>query len=279
MLVEIAIGDAYGAGFEYAPASWIQQWNTGSSYVDHPWHRQGPGRYTDDTQMSIAITEAIVSGEPWTPDMLAARFVDAFRRDPRTGYSKERYQLLQEVQDGQEYLQRVRTDTDTSGAAMRAGPIGVFPTVAAVREHAALQAAVTHDTPGGIQAAVAAALAAHYFLYRLGPKRQLGQFLAEIVPGPWEQPWSGRVGAQGLMSVHAAVAALMGSARMSDLLRTCVAFSGDTDTVAAIALGAGSCAEEIEQDLSADLYRQLEDGPYGRRFLEQLDERLMALVT
>ena len=31
-------------------------------------------KYTDDTQMYLAIAEAIVSGKPWTPPLLAERF-------------------------------------------------------------------------------------------------------------------------------------------------------------------------------------------------------------
>ena len=41
--------------------------------------------------------------------------------------------------------------------------------------------------------------------------------------------------------------------RLSDLLKVCVAYTGDVDTVAAIALGAGSCSEEMEHDLPAHL--------------------------
>lgn len=46
---------------------------------------------TDDTQMSLAIAEAIVSREPWTPELLAAKFVKAFKRDRRVGYASKLY--------------------------------------------------------------------------------------------------------------------------------------------------------------------------------------------
>ncbi|MCW3097226.1 MAG: ADP-ribosylglycohydrolase [Chthonomonadaceae bacterium] len=85
MLLEITIGDAYGAGFEYVSAAVIREHNDLSGYIQHPRHGTQPGQYTDDTQMSIAIAEAIVSGEEWTPVMLADRFVTAFKRDPREG--------------------------------------------------------------------------------------------------------------------------------------------------------------------------------------------------
>src|SRR5262249_14680532 len=52
----------------------------------------------------------------------------------------------------------------------------------------------THDTSEGTNAAIAAALMSHYFLYRLGKKAELGKFLASMVPGPWAGQWQGKVG-------------------------------------------------------------------------------------
>jgi ADP-ribosylglycohydrolase len=277
MLVELAVGDAYGAGFEFAPRELIRGHNTATSYVQHPCHGIAPGRYTDDTQMSLAIAELLVAGGPWTALALADKFVEVFRRDPRPGYSRRFYPFLQEVASGAELLARIDPVSDTSGSAMRAPPLGVLPTVKAVKEHAGAQAAVTHNTPAGIHAAQASALTAHYFLYRLGPQRDLGVFLESQVPGTWAKPWRGEVGTKGWMCVRAAVTALMRRGRLSDLLGDCIAFSGDVDTVAAIALAAASVAEEYEADLPAELLSGLENGPYGRDYLTALDRRLLAL--
>jgi ADP-ribosyl-[dinitrogen reductase] hydrolase len=132
MLLELAVGDAYGAAFEYAPIDLIRQHNTVSYYSKHPRHPLPAGCYTDDTQMSIAVTEAILSGERWTPRLLAHHFVQAFRRDPREGYAAGFYKLLCELQDGDDLLARIRPDSDKSGASMRAAPLGVFPTIGEV---------------------------------------------------------------------------------------------------------------------------------------------------
>jgi ADP-ribosylglycohydrolase len=132
MLVELAIGDAYGAGFEYAADQIVRAKNDLSAYIQHPRHNIRPGCYTDDTQMSVAVAEAIVSDEPWTPEALAQRFVTAFQRDPREGYASSFYAFLQEVPDGAEFLARIRPDSDKSGVAMRAGPIGVYHPIAEV---------------------------------------------------------------------------------------------------------------------------------------------------
>src|SRR5204863_8841314 len=108
--------------------------------------------------------EAIVSNEPWTADLLARKFVEAFQRDPRQGYASGFYSFLLHVRDGQQFLREIRPNSTKSGAAMRAAPIGVYATIPLVIEHCALQAALTHNTAEGINAALATALMSHFFL-------------------------------------------------------------------------------------------------------------------
>lgn len=279
MLVELAIGDAYGAGFEYVPKSTVRAHNDLSGYRAHPKHRITPGNYTDDTQMSLAIAEALVDGADWTPLELSTRFVDVFTRDPREGYASGFHAFLRSVGSGARFLAEIRPDSAKSGAAMRAGPVGVLPDLDEVLERTRIQAAITHDTPEGIAAACAAALMTHYFLYGLGSRADLGHFLAEHVPGDWATPWYGPVGAPGWMSVRAAVTAIRDAESLRDLLRRCVAVTGDVDTVATIALAAGSCATDLPGDLPDVLVAGLESGPFGRPYLAALDQRLMALVV
>lgn len=276
MLLELAIGDAYGAGFEYAEPEIVESQNNLSSYVQHPRHQLKPGSYTDDTQMSIAIAETIISQQPWTPEVLASRFVATFKRDQREGYASRFYNFLLQVQDGHEFLSAINWTSDKSGAAMRAAPMGVFPTVEQVIQAATIQAAITHNTPDGINAAIAAALMSHYFIYKLGQKSELGKFLESHVSGEWSKPWTGKVKSQGWMSVTAAITAVMRNNSMSELLKDCVAFTGDVDTVGAIALAAASCSQEITQDLPDHLISGLENQAYGRDYLITLDQQLMS---
>lgn len=278
MILELAIGDAYGAGFEYsshtpprAPAD--------ARYVQHPTHKgTRPGMYTDDTQMSLAVAELLVEGGRWTPANLADKFIGCFHRDPREGYAGSFYRFLCDTTSGEDFLANIRPHSDKSGAAMRAGPIGVRGTIGTVLEDARAQARLTHDTPDGIAAAQAAALATHYFLYDLGPKCALGRFLEQLVPGSWSVPWEGKVGSKGWMSVRAAVTAVCRNDSLGELLLDCVRFRGDVDTVATIALAAASCSAEYARDLPEALVGGLENGTYGRDYLRDLDRRLLALA-
>ncbi|GLW94166.1 ADP-ribosylglycohydrolase family protein [Actinokineospora globicatena] len=272
MLLELAVGDAYGAGFEYADPGFVAEFNDGATYRQHPKHTDlRPGQYTDDTQMTLAVAELMVDGALWTPEVLAEKFVAVFHRDPRAGYASRFHALLSEVHTGAELLDRLRPESDKSGAAMRATPIGLLPTVGDVLFHAEVQARVTHDTPAGIASAQAAALAAHYCHRDLGPLTGVGHWISSVLDDDWASPWTGPVGSKGAMSVRAALTA-MGAGGLTDILRACVAFTGDVDTVATVALGAASLA--VPSDLPASLVDGLEDREYGRAYLTELDARL-----
>ena len=279
MLLELAIADAYGAGFEYANDAFVLEHNNLSGYVRHPRFNIEPGYYTDDTQMSIAIAETLVFRQPWTREVLANSFVTAFKRDPREGYAKGFYQFLQTIENGEQFLDRISGDSDKSGAAMRASPLGVLPTVKDVVKASIVHAAITHNTPEGINAAIASALMSHYFIYRLGKKNHLGEFLETHVVGEWSQPWQGKVKSKGWMSVRAAITAVVNNDSLSHLLKDCIAFTGDVDTVAAIALAAATCSFEYSQDIPQQLIDNLEDNRYGKHYLVALDKKLMNLVS
>lgn len=287
MLLETAVGDAYGFGFEYADVN--LPFNTLSGYLKHPTYGASliPGQYTDDTQMSLALAETLI--EPGDALLskyeLAKKFYECFDRDRRDGYARHFQKLLEEVKDGEELFLRLRPDSDKSGGAMRAGPLGILQSPQTVAFAASLQASVTHDTVDGRGAAAAAALMTHYFLYERGPKKDLGRWLNHWVGSQtsckvdWNEPWAGRVLAQGWMSVRAAITAITEHDGLAAILKASVAYSGDVDTVGAIAMSAASCSKEIAKDLPEVLINGLENGKYGREYLKKVDVRLMEKMT
>jgi ADP-ribosyl-[dinitrogen reductase] hydrolase len=273
MLLEIVAGDTYGMAFEYASPSFVCTHNSVEKYVQRG--RRKSNRYGDDAQMSIATAEIIVNDLHWTKETCADRYVDVFKRDPRTGYASGFYGLLTSVQNGTELLEKISPISDKSGAAMRASLIGLYPEISKVISYAGKQATVTHNTPDGISAAIASALMFHYFAYGVGEKADLPGFLQTYVDGQfWSQPYIGAVGAKGWMSVRAAITAIVSNRTMKDILQASIAYTGDVDTVAAIAMGAASMSPDIEQNLPTFLFDDMERGPYGYDFIVELDARL-----
>ena len=97
LLTYAAIGDAYGAGFEFVDPSTVQQENTLQCYRQHQKHTEiRPGMYTDDTQMSLAVAECMLNN-CFSREGLADAFVRGFKRDERAGYAGGFFAFLQSI--------------------------------------------------------------------------------------------------------------------------------------------------------------------------------------
>ena len=277
-LVYGAIGDAYGFGFEFAPADFVATHNQ-LKYLGNPYWQTAPGHYSDDTQMQLALAELLLLEQSWTELAVADAFVTTFKRDPRPGYAKRFYGLLQEISSGRELLDRISTPSERNGAAMRAPVLGLLPDKAEVIAKATLQARITHNSPGGVDSAVASALMGHFFTYQLGEKASLPDFLGQDLPGyDWHALWQGEVPCHGISTVQAALTAILSTDNHADLLRHCIAYTGDVDSVATIALAAASGSPAFTRNLTASLWSGLENAAFGRDALREIESRLLNAI-
>lgn len=279
MFLEAAIGDAYGAGFEYVSTGIVRLHGPKLAYRQHPkWKTLKPGRYTDDTQMSIALAELALSKDLFNHYNWAKYVLDTFKRDPRAGYSQGFYDILNKVSSETELLQALWPHSTKNGGAMRAWVLGLIQDTGEVIDRAMFQASLTHATWDGMNSAAASALLTHYFYHGVGIKANVGDWIRSslnIDKGFLSSAWKRPVGALGWDAVSAAVTAVTQGKSMTEVLKRCIAFTGDVDTVATIALAAASCSPEIKQDLPDSLIEGLENGTYGRDYLRQLDQRLL----
>lgn len=276
MLLHAAIGDAYGSGYEFAP-EWVFEKNTLQSYLIHADASGYFNRYTDDTQMAIGITELLVEKADWTPLNIAQKFVDVFKRDIRVGYAGRFYEFLKMVQDGAEFLEKIKPHSERNGASMRAFPIGILTTEKEVLEKAEIQARVTHNTDEGVFSAQLVALSAHYFLYKKGTRKDLENYVKSYLPIDWDFAWEGKVLMQGRQGILAALAAIRKYDKLSGVLMESIDYQGDVDTVATLSMAIGSVCEEVENDLPGWCFRDLENGEFGRNFIEKLNNDLLRL--
>jgi len=275
MLLEIAIGDAYGSGFEFAPREKILRANDGVHYEAH---EKGipAGRYTDDTQMSVAVSELLLAQAEPDADACADAFLATFRRDPRPGYSTHFMALLESVATGAELRGRLAPGSRRNGAAMRSVPLALIEDVDRLERIAHVQASVTHDSPEGRLSSFAVGLMGHALLHEAAPVAALPRIVLARTGFALRADWRDEVACDAIETLHAVNTALQRHRGMAALLRDCAAFGGDVDTVGAIALGLASLAAEYANDLPQALHDGLEDGPYGRSWLRALDERLAA---
>jgi ADP-ribosylglycohydrolase len=280
MLLEMAIGDAFGAAFEFVTPQAQKEAgliNDGRTFQNNPQIPIGGGRYTDDTQMALAMAEQMVHGVPLTRELFFEKVFNTFHRDPREGYGTKTGNILRISKDPDDFQFRMSGEevSSRSGAAMRSGPFGLYSSTTEVIELSTRQASFTHDTEEGREGAKAVALMTHYFAYDLGPKARLGAFLEDLTDVyAWNSPWESWVSYYAHPVVSAAITAVTNSRSMTEVFKNSVAFGGDVDTVAAIASFAASLSPEIENDIDLNLYDMLEDGPFGSRYLTTIDEQL-----
>ncbi len=284
MLVRIAQGDACGIATEFIALPEHQAAKETAmrldAYCQHPtFAGVRPGQYTDDTQMTIAVAEVLLADGPPTRERFADAFVDCFKRDPRQGYAPRFQTFLETIGSGSELLSAIRADSDKNGAAMRAVPIGVLPTIDEVREVATVQARVTHDTEGGITSSVAVALMSHYALWTDAPLRELRAWLKTHLPRVPDDAWPGDPvdGSDlGFKTAMAVLTLVESKSSLLEIARTGIDWGGDTDSVVSIAWGIAST--RMREPLPRFFDDDLERGPYGREFLAKLGEKLMRVT-
>jgi len=275
MILEGCIGDTYGAGFEFATREIIVEKNNLTEYIPHPNFKSVFKKYTDDTQMALALTELILEGVDWTPVTIADKFVNVFKRDPREGYASRFYKLLNEVTNGKELLQFIEPQSIRNGAAMRAYPLGILSDLNELKEKSKIQASITHNTHQGIISSEAIALMSFYTFHKKGSLFDLGDFLSYQQGINWSKNWTGEVQIDGLQTVEAVLTILSNHpTTMSEILIQSVDFGGDVDTVASLTMAIASNSQEVENDLPSWLYDDLENGVYGKDYIMSIDEKI-----
>jgi ADP-ribosylglycohydrolase len=278
MLLEIAVGDAYGSCYEWCD-KWIIRNKNKLHYItleENP-SLIKPGNYTDDTQMTLGVAEFMLEDKKWDHYGLAEKFTECFHRDPRRGYAPGFYLFLLDHKNGADFVRDIKGNSNRSGAAMRAAPLGLIENIDELKAKSAIQSTLTHNTQEGRDSALCAALMTHYFRFNLGGKKDLPGWLNQFVNinlGILEKHKT-HIPVEGWPCVIAALDAILRSDSLSEVLVNSVNFAGDTDTICAIAMGPASFCKEIKQDLPQNLVDGLENGEYGRDYIIELDKKLM----
>lgn len=220
------IGDIVGSPFEFANVTTFRNKSLFSSVCE----------FTDDTICTIAVADALLSGEP---------FGEALRRwclkypNPKGGY-------------GGSFNAWLHSDCPMpynswgNGAAMRVSPCGwAFGSEAETLRAAIASASPTHNHVEGIIGASVVACA----IFRLRTER-LPSFIsgsvADLVECSYGEDWAINLPARGVFDetcqgcVPLAFRICMDSADFESALRHAVVYGGDSDTLCAIV---GSLAE------------------------------------
>jgi len=272
MIIEAAIGDAYGAGFEFRKEEFIKANNTLTAYHSHGLYTEIYKKYTDDTQMAIAIAELLLEEEDWTQEKVADKFVEVFHRDIRRGYSNRVYDALYSSKTGKDFLKTINDQSSGNGAAMRAYTLGYIRDIDQLKAFVEIQAKTSHDTQEGITGALRIALAVHYYLYV--NEGSLIEFLDETIQEKGNYQIVSPIDMHSYPTTNAVIPLVIAATSMRSCLQKGIDYGGDTDTVAEMSMAILSVKRGVVNDLPSFLYDELENGKYGRDYLVTLDRRL-----
>ena len=287
-LLRIAQADAYCLPFEYvSEAEYPDLFRAGrafTEYLQHPTYLAiEPGRYTDDTAMSIGVAELLLERDPEdvpTAEEFADKFVAVHQRDPRQGYSRYLQTAIDAATSGADLITRLGDRASIrNGAAMRAVPLGLLPSKALIAQWADASARCTHNTARAVRSATMVGYAA-FDAYHNGrfPAVPRASTLLRRAVSPMVDPQ--RVGL-GMLTYYAATSvaahtvAAAAQPRMRTLVRYVIDMGGDTDSVAAVAAGLAALHTSFA-DTPEWMEAQLEpDSDYGPAFLRDLSVQLL----
>lgn len=275
MIIEAAIGDAYGAGFEFRDLNFISKNNNLKKYFHHGLYTEIYKQYTDDTQMAIAIAELLLEDEDWTPEKVGDKFVEVFHRDKRRGYSGRVYNALSESRNGKEFLKNINNESSGNGAAMRAYTLGYIKDLDKLKDLVTIQAKTTHNTHEGITGALRIALAVHYYIY-VYEKLDISliQFINRTIGEIGNYQITSPIDMHSFPTTNAVIPLVSEARSLSECLLKGISYGGDTDTVAELSMAILSVKKDCTNDLPDFLMDQIENGKYGRDYLISLDEKL-----
>jgi len=287
-----AVADALAAPFEGMPA-------------DAVYHEFGPIRnilktppqdtltYTDDTQMTIAVAEALIADGEIRQDTLAARFADNY--DPARGYGPSARHVIEAMRDGRDWRDLAANllpgGSFGNGAAMRVAPVALLFHANEDRllEQAVLSALPTHTHPLGIEGAQMLALAIAYAIRT--PKFDRAEFYDHLRSHAASEEFDhqlrhasrltqndtlGRLG--NTLAAHQSVVTSIACFALNpdsfeQTICRAIAQGGDVDTLAAMAAAISGARLGIAA-VPKHLIQKLENGPKGRAYITTLAHRL-----
>ena len=289
-LLGLAIGDALGATYEGEPASFIySRYPSPQELFDRDQDVLG---YSDDTQMTIGVAEALIEDGEIRAETLCRKFV--WNYVPARGYGRGARRILDAMEEGRDYVAAAEEvfpgGSYGNGAAMRVAPLGLLfgDDPQKLSEQVVLQSEVTHRHPLGIEGAqiIACAVATALDTEQVNTRAFVDLIRPACTQEPFVQRWERmselppqRIaelgnGIEAIESVMTAVACfLTWPDSYVDAVGNAILLGGDTDTIAAMTGAISGAYLGIEAIPSATLAKLENDGK-GRDYLFALADRL-----
>ncbi len=188
ILIGIAIGDAFGAGIEFQDRNWIRENVDFSCFVNardqicvgenqkelftknyKAWD------YTDDTEMTIGLMKALMSGNSFTEDLLIDSWKSEYEKGKtEKGYGRNGHGSMSWFFSAEKTIEEIRSFQSNrknpgNAPAMRSVPLG-FISEELINEYASINASSTHPNINAILSSQCIARATEFLLKKNGDK-------------------------------------------------------------------------------------------------------------
>lgn len=235
----LAVGDALGATVEFMTAREIvARFNVHNQIIGGGWLRLRPGRVTDDTEMALALGNALMASNGWNLKAVADSFATWMRGGPIDIGNTCRRGIAHYLTTGQ-LVAPLAEESCGNGAAMRH-----LPTVLASLGSEELtvrrsveQGRITHNHPVS-DAATAALARMTRRLVLEGTQAPCSGMAAELIaqfPQFAFRPWPGRTSGYVVDTVQTVWDAFFNTCTFEDCVVRAVNRGGDADTAGALA--------------------------------------------
>lgn len=199
LLLGIAIGDAFGAGVEFQDRDWIAENVSFKAFVNARHTIQvtedklplftenySAWDYTDDTEMTIGVINALISDEPFSHELLISEWKQEYDNGigikgfGRNGHGSMRWYYSEEktIEQIREF-QRNRNNPGNA-PAMRAVPLGLIKENL-INQYSAINAEATHPNINAIISSQCISRAAHFILVKNGDPRKLIEYCLNTI--------------------------------------------------------------------------------------------------
>lgn len=302
VLFGLAIGDALGFPTEFMPLSRIKAKYGPSGITDLPGF---PALYTDDTQMSVAVAEALAAAGDRDLETIMAAVREGFiawRHSPENDRAPGNTCLegVSNMERGVHWSESGVPDSKGCGAAMRVAPIGYFyqNDPGRLKEIARATAICTHGHRTAVAASVGAAYLVKLALDGILPEGMIPELLdftsgmskefeqavgkvAECLGWADEEKALTHLG-EGWVAEEAVALALFCFLRHSNSFEATVIraanTNGDSDSIAAIAGGISGAYLGFEA-IPENWVNRIEKTDYLADLAARLAERKLGLLV
>jgi ADP-ribosylglycohydrolase len=191
LLIGTAIGDAFGAGIEFQDRDWILENVNFNEFVNARNKIQvesdklvlftenySSWDYTDDTEMTIGVINALLSKEPFSEELLISKWKEEYEEGiKKKGFGRNGHGSMRWYYSREKSIEEIKSfqrnrHNPGNAPAMRAVPLGLIEEKL-INKYSAINAEATHPNLNAILSSQCIARAAHFILVLKGDAKNV----------------------------------------------------------------------------------------------------------